>query len=83
MAQKLLEGVETTLNISYRVDGHGQDPSKIIEINLLGREHTARVSAALNLGSPAIAPALLYLVHPWTRRQLLLHCSTSSIPGLA
>ncbi len=32
--QKLLELVETTLNIAYRVDGHGQDPAKIIEMDL-------------------------------------------------
>ncbi len=39
------------------------------------------------LPSPAIAPALLYLAHPWARtsgiRQLLLHCSTSGIHALA
>jgi len=33
----------------------------------------------LLLALSAIAPALLYLLHPCSRRQLLLHCSTSCI----
>ena len=34
VAQKRLEFVETTLNIAYRVDSHGQGPREIIGMNL-------------------------------------------------